>query len=176
MLYIGQLLSVVNCWLKCMLLDPYTQSDNPECKSHADTGLSAITEIDPGYITEGYFHTVICNNDEYRHTAISHDLHYIAWDSPPKQHPKSLTIKDFDNMVNSSAPFARKFAKDDPVLDKIDKELLGRINRFPLESWCISSSEGGVDICSSIGPGAERLKMLTNKLLSREFGDEQCKL
>lgn len=34
-----------------MLLDPYTQSDNPECKSRADTGLSAITEIDPGYIT-----------------------------------------------------------------------------------------------------------------------------
>ena len=51
MLSIGQLLSAVNCWLKCMLLDPYTQSDNPECKSRADTGLSAITEIDPGYIT-----------------------------------------------------------------------------------------------------------------------------
>lgn len=46
-----KLLSAVNCWLKCMLLDPYTQSDNPECKSRADTGLSAITEIDPGYIT-----------------------------------------------------------------------------------------------------------------------------
>lgn len=133
---------------------------------------------------EGYFHTVICNTEEYRHTAINHDLHYIAWDSPPKQHPKSLNIKDFENMVNSSAPFARKFAKDDPVLDKIDRELLGRTNRFSPGAWCIGSSEGGVDPCSSIGddsvfrpgPGAERLKVLTNKLLSTNFRDKQCKL
>ncbi|KAL8145657.1 beta-glucuronosyltransferase GlcAT14A-like [Apium graveolens] len=133
---------------------------------------------------EGYFHTVICNTEAYRHTAISHDLHYIAWDSPPKQHPKSLTIKDFDNMVNSSAPFARKFDKDDPVLDKIDKELLGRNNRFAPGSWCIGSSEGGVDPCSSVGddsvfkpgPGSERLKVLIKKLLSREFREKQCKL
>lgn len=133
---------------------------------------------------EGYFHTVICNTEEYRHTAINHDLHYIAWDSPPKQHPKSLTIKDFDNMVNSSAPFARKFAKDDPVLAKIDKELLGRTNRFTPGSWCIGSSEGAVDPCSSVGddsvfkpgPGAVRLKVLIKKLLSNEFRDKQCKL
>lgn len=132
---------------------------------------------------EGYFHTVICNSEEYRHSAISHDLHYIAWDSPPKQHPKSLTIKDFENMINSSAPFARKFAKDDPVLDKIDRELLGRTNRFAPGAWCIGSSEGGADPCSSIGddsvfrpgPGAERLKVLTSQLLSKEFRDKQCK-
>ncbi|KAK6134823.1 hypothetical protein DH2020_031412 [Rehmannia glutinosa] len=30
---------------------------------------------------EGYFHTVICNQ-EFRQTAINHDLHYIAWDYP----------------------------------------------------------------------------------------------
>lgn len=46
-----QLLSAVNCWLKCMTLDPYNQTDNPECKSRPDSGLSAITELDPGYIT-----------------------------------------------------------------------------------------------------------------------------
>lgn len=46
-----QLLSAVNCWLKCMLLDPYNQTDHPECKSRPDSGLSAITELDPGYIT-----------------------------------------------------------------------------------------------------------------------------
>lgn len=34
-----------------MMLDPYNQTDNPQCKSRADTGLSAITELDPGYIT-----------------------------------------------------------------------------------------------------------------------------
>jgi Lecithin:cholesterol acyltransferase len=38
-----------------MLLDPYTQNDHPECKSRPDTGLSAITELDPGYITGNFF-------------------------------------------------------------------------------------------------------------------------
>ncbi|KAM7501492.1 hypothetical protein LguiB_000396 [Lonicera macranthoides] len=46
-----KLLSAVNCWLKCVLLDPYNQTDHPECKSRPDSGLSAITELDPGYIT-----------------------------------------------------------------------------------------------------------------------------
>ncbi|KAM1591741.1 hypothetical protein FF1_035643 [Malus domestica] len=46
-----RMLSAVNCWLKCMLLDPYNQTDHPECKSRPDSGLSAITELDPGYIT-----------------------------------------------------------------------------------------------------------------------------
>ncbi|KAB1199221.1 Phospholipid--sterol O-acyltransferase [Morella rubra] len=46
-----KLLSAVNCWLKCMWLDPYNQTDHPECKSRPDSGLSAITELDPGYIT-----------------------------------------------------------------------------------------------------------------------------
>ncbi|KAG8386894.1 hypothetical protein BUALT_Bualt03G0196300 [Buddleja alternifolia] len=131
---------------------------------------------------EGYFHTVICNTEEFRQTAISHDLHYIAWDTPPKQHPRSLTIKDFTKMINSSAPFARKFHKDDPVLDKIDKELLGRTNRFAPGAWCRGSSEGGSDPCllrgdDSVfraGPGAERLAGLIGKLLSEEFRSKQC--
>eukprot|EP00249_Psilotum_nudum_P012347 c23730_g2_i2 orf=1-366(-) len=46
-----KLISVTDCWLKCMLLDPYNQTDHPDCKSRPDTGLSAITELDPGYIT-----------------------------------------------------------------------------------------------------------------------------
>ncbi|KAK6157208.1 hypothetical protein DH2020_011456 [Rehmannia glutinosa] len=132
---------------------------------------------------EGYFHTVICNTEEFRQTAINHDLHYIAWDYPPKQHPRSLTIKDFGKMVNSSSPFARKFPKDDPVLDKIDKELLGRTNRFAPGAWCVGTSEGGADPCSlrgddSVfrpGPGAERLQELVTKLLSEEFrSTKQC--
>ncbi|XP_015968135.1 phospholipid--sterol O-acyltransferase [Arachis duranensis] len=49
-----KLLSAVNCWLKCMLLDPYNQTDHPDCKSRPDSGLSGITELDPGYITGGF--------------------------------------------------------------------------------------------------------------------------
>ncbi|MBA0754256.1 hypothetical protein Gogos_022395 [Gossypium gossypioides] len=131
---------------------------------------------------EGYFHTVICNTNEFRSTAISHDLHYIAWDTPPKQHPISLSMKDFDKMVKSNAPFARKFHKNEPVLDKIDEELLGRTGRFAPGAWCIGSSEGGADPCSvrgddSVfrpGPGAERLQQLVNTLLSEEFRKKQC--
>lgn len=131
---------------------------------------------------EGYFHTVICNTQKFRHTAISHDLHYIAWDTPPKQHPISLTMKDFDKMAQSKAPFARKFAKDDAVLDKIDKELLSRTHRFSPGAWCIGTSENGADPCSSRGndtvfrpgPGAEKLRKLLQVLLSEEFLSKQC--
>ncbi|WJX43780.1 hypothetical protein P8452_30837 [Trifolium repens] len=131
---------------------------------------------------EGYFHTVICNTQKFRHTAISHDLHYIAWDSPPKQHPISLTMKDFDKMAKSNAPFARKFPKDDPVLDKIDKELLNRTHRFSPGGWCIGTSDGGADPCSlrgndtvfRPGPGAEKLHKLLQVLLSEEFLSKQC--
>ncbi|KAF3642506.1 putative protein ULTRAPETALA 1-like [Capsicum annuum] len=131
---------------------------------------------------EGYFHTVMCNTEEFRGTAIGHDLHYIAWDTPPKQHPISLTVKDFNKMINSSAPFARKFRKDDPVLDKIDKELLGRTHRFAPGAWCNGTSADGADPCSVIGddsvfrpgPGANRLHELMNKLLSEDFRSKQC--
>ncbi|XP_011045463.1 PREDICTED: xylosyltransferase 1-like [Populus euphratica] len=131
---------------------------------------------------EGYFHTVICNAEEFQNTAIGHDLHYIAWDSPPKQHPISLTMKDFDKMVKSNAPFARKFARDDPVLDKIDKEILNRTGRFAPGAWCIGGSDNGSDPCSlrgnySVfrpGPGAQRLQELLRALLSDEFRKKQC--
>ncbi|MFQ6670899.1 hypothetical protein Gotur_035629 [Gossypium turneri] len=131
---------------------------------------------------EGYFHTVICNTDEFRSTAISHDLHYIAWDTPPKQHPVSLSMKDFDKMVKSNAPFARKFHKNDPVLDKIDKELLGRTGRFAAGAWCIGGSEGGADPCSvrgndsvfAPGPGAKRLQGLLKTLMSEDSRKKQC--
>lgn len=131
---------------------------------------------------EGYFHTVVCNTEEFRHTAVNHDLHYIAWDTPPKQHPISLTVKDFDKMVKSKALFARKFAKEDPVLDKIDKELLGRTHRFSPGAWCDGNTDGGADPCSvrgndtmfRPGPGAERLRELLQVLLSKESLSKQC--
>ncbi|PKI33798.1 hypothetical protein CRG98_045807 [Punica granatum] len=131
---------------------------------------------------EGYFHTVICSAEKYRRTAISHDLHYIAWDNPPKQHPRYLSIQDFDKMLKSNSPFARKFPKDDPALDKIDKELLGRTGRFAPGAWCVGSADGGMDPCSvrgddslfRPGPGAERLQELLQSLLSEEFQSKQC--
>lgn len=55
---------------------------------------------------EGYFHTVVCNAEEFKNTTVNHDLHYISWDNPPKQHPHYLTLDDLDRMIASDAPFA----------------------------------------------------------------------
>jgi protein xylosyltransferase len=130
---------------------------------------------------EGYFHTVLCNSPEFKNTTVNHDLHYIAWDNPPKQHPLALTLKDFQNMSSSGAPFARKFSKDDPVLSFIDKQLLGRSpGMFSPGGWCVGA---GGDPCGvrgdatvlRPGPGARRLQGLIERLLAKpRFRSEQC--
>lgn len=131
---------------------------------------------------EGYFHTIICNSKEFQNTTINHDMHYIMWDIPPKQHPLMLTLEYFTNMTDSGAPFARKFGKDDPVLDKIDEVLLHRKKGlFTPGAWCIGGD--GNDPCSVIGDtgilkpgsGSKRLEKLLLKLLSTElFRPRQC--
>ncbi|KAJ6370038.1 hypothetical protein OIU76_028328 [Salix suchowensis] len=101
---------------------------------------------------EGYFHTVICNAQEFLNTTVNSDLHFISWDNPPKQHPHHLNLADMQRMIDSNAPFARKFPQDDPVLDKIDSELLSRgPGMFTPGGWCIGRRENGTDPCSTIG-------------------------
>ena len=134
---------------------------------------------------EGYFHTVICNAQEFLNTTVNSDLHFISWDNPPKQHPHHLNLADMQRMIDSNAPFARKFPQDDPVLDKIDSELLSRgPGMFTPGGWCVGSRENGTDPCSAIsnttvlrpGPGAKRLETLISTLLSNEnFRPRQCK-
>ena len=129
---------------------------------------------------EGYFQTVICNSPDYAKTVINHDMHFISWDTPPKQHPHTLTINDTSKMIGSGAAFARKFRYDDPVLDVIDKDLLGRKKgRFTPGGWC-----SGNPPCSNVGdptklkpgPGAQRLRNLISRLvLSASYGQNQCK-
>ncbi|KAK4281037.1 hypothetical protein QN277_012577 [Acacia crassicarpa] len=134
---------------------------------------------------EGYFHTVICNAQEFSNTTVNSDLHFISWDNPPKQHPHYLRVEDMDRMINSNAPFARKFPRVDPVLDRVDAELLSRGPGMVVPGgWCIGSRENGSDPCSVIGnitalrpgPGAKRLETLISSLLSNEsFRPRQCK-
>ncbi|XP_022734905.1 beta-glucuronosyltransferase GlcAT14A-like [Durio zibethinus] len=128
---------------------------------------------------EGYFQTVICNVPEFAKTVVNHDLHYISWDNPPQQHPHVLTLNDTDNMITSNAAFARKFKLDDPVLDKIDKDLLGRApGSFTPGAWC-----SGKPKCSEVGdlnklkpgPGAQRLHQLIAMLVMKaNLGQDQC--
>ncbi|XP_044474382.1 beta-glucuronosyltransferase GlcAT14B-like [Mangifera indica] len=129
---------------------------------------------------EFYFHTVICNVPEFADTVVNHDLHYISWDNPPRQHPRALSLNDTDKMIASNAAFARKFKEGTPVLDKIDKELLGRKNgTFTPGAWCAGDST-----CSKLGdankikpgPGAERLLRLIQRLVIKaKNGQNQCK-
>ncbi|CAN1774909.1 Beta-glucuronosyltransferase GlcAT14B [Linum perenne] len=103
---------------------------------------------------EGYFHTVICNAPEFARTAINHDLHYIAW--------------------------ARKFRQDDPALEKIDNELLGRrVGAFTPGGWCSDSpncTEVGDINNIKPGPGADRLKHLIARVaLLAKRQENQCK-
>ncbi|KAL1203072.1 Beta-glucuronosyltransferase GlcAT14A [Cardamine amara subsp. amara] len=129
---------------------------------------------------EGYFHTVICNAPEYSSTVVNHDLHFISWDRPPKQHPRTLNINDTERMITSGAAFARKFRHNDPALDKIDKELLLRGNgNFTPGGWCVGEPK-----CSRVGdpskikpgPGANRLNELVNRLvLISKLNQRQCR-
>ncbi|NP_001353095.1 Beta-glucuronosyltransferase GlcAT14A [Zea mays] len=141
---------------------------------------------------EGYFHTVACNADGFRNTTVNSDLHFISWDNPPMQHPHQLTVGDWDRMLGSGAPFARKFRRDDPVLDRIDADILARgPGTVAPGGWCGRGAAGGggqgqsngTDPCAAVGdaavlrpgPGAERLQRLVTSLLSEEnFRPRQC--
>ncbi|XP_059302717.1 beta-glucuronosyltransferase GlcAT14B-like isoform X2 [Lycium ferocissimum] len=127
---------------------------------------------------EGYFQTVVCNAPEFSSTVINHDLHYISWDIPPKQHPHILSLNDIGKMIASGAAFARKFKKDDPAMDKIDQEFLHRGNgSFTPGGWC-----AGIQMCSEVGnpaklrpgPGAQRLRRLIDRLVDTA-SQNQCK-
>ncbi|KAL6535725.1 hypothetical protein OROHE_012569 [Orobanche hederae] len=128
---------------------------------------------------EGYFQTVICNAPQFVPTVVNHDMHYISWDTPPRQHPHALSLNDTSKMIASGAAFARKFRKDDPVLEKIDTELLGRANgSLTPGGWC-----AGKPRCSKVGnllklrpgQGARRLQRLVDKIVSSaKLGHRQC--
>ncbi|ERN20492.1 beta-glucuronosyltransferase GlcAT14B [Amborella trichopoda] len=141
---------------------------------------------------EGYFHTVICNSPEFRPTVANHDLHFISWDKPPRQHPHSLSPNDYPAMLASNAPFARKFPKDDPVLDAIDSQLLSRNATANATSSDLASKSGftpggwcaGDPLCSEVGDptkllpgrGAQRLKRLLDRVVrSPTFAQNQCR-
>ncbi|XP_030508363.2 beta-glucuronosyltransferase GlcAT14A [Cannabis sativa] len=135
---------------------------------------------------EGYFQTLICNDRNYKNTTVNHDLHYISWDTPPKQHPRSLGLRDYRKMVLSNRPFARKFKKNDQVLNKIDRELLKRRRgEFSYGGWC-SGTRRMRSSCSTLqsdkhgvlkpGPGSRKLRTLLSRLvLSRSFQKQQCR-
>ncbi|NP_001309203.1 Beta-glucuronosyltransferase GlcAT14A [Zea mays] len=141
---------------------------------------------------EFYFQTVACNSRRFRNATVNHDLHFIRWDTPPKQHPLYLTARDYRRMLLSGAAFARKFRDGDPVLDRIDRDILRRRDpaaHFAYGGWCSEAGDqnGGAALCSNPqepgrrgavkpGAGSRRLKAMLRKTLSpRNFRRQQCR-
>lgn len=97
----------------------------------------------------------------------------------------ALKLEHFDDMIESGAPFARTFTRDDPVLDRIDNEILKRSDgHFTPGGWCVGYSLMGKDPCAVYGnpiavkptSNSKRLEKLMVKLLDSEsFRSKQCK-
>ncbi|KAL6574739.1 hypothetical protein OROMI_012024 [Orobanche minor] len=135
---------------------------------------------------EGYFHTVMCNHKNYQNTTVNHNLHYVKWEDSRKAQPMNLTLEHFDSMVQSGAPFVHDIAENDySVLDRIDRELLGRSDgQFTPGGWCSGSYGFKRDPCMVYGSedgvrpslSSKRLEKLVIQLLdSDSFRSKQCK-
>ncbi|KAL6543809.1 hypothetical protein OROGR_010306 [Orobanche gracilis] len=101
---------------------------------------------------EVYFHSVICNSQEFKNTTVNADLRYFVWDDPPKMEPHFLNTDDYDEMVKSGSAFARQFEKGGPILDMIDENILMRArNRATPGAWCTGRRSWLMDPCSQWG-------------------------
>ncbi|KAM5553471.1 beta-glucuronosyltransferase GlcAT14A [Rosa sericea] len=129
-----------------------------------------------------YFPTVICNSRQFNKTILNHNLLYANFDTPPKEKPPPLNSSDFDVMVRNGAAFATGFRSDDPILDRIDREILKRHRgKVVPGGWCLGGF--GNDTCSVWGdadilrpsPRARGLEKLLVGLLSNgTFRSHQC--
>ncbi|KAJ9154054.1 hypothetical protein P3X46_027432 [Hevea brasiliensis] len=129
-----------------------------------------------------YFPTVLCNSHQFNRTVINDNLQYVAFEKPSKQVPRILNSSEFDAMIQSGAAFASQFQFNDPVLDRIDQEILGRSpGQVVPGGWCLG--EAGNETCSvwgdadvlRPGPGAARLEKRIVELLSKgSFRSHQC--
>ncbi|XP_014511047.1 beta-glucuronosyltransferase GlcAT14B [Vigna radiata var. radiata] len=128
-----------------------------------------------------YFPTVLCNSRQFNRTVINKNLLYSVQDSH-RNDVRPLNSTDFDDMIQSGAIFGEKFQKDDPVLDLIDRNLLGRTPRSVVPGgWCLG--EPGNNTCLTWGdakilrPGAgsQRLEKAIVELLANGiFRSRQC--
>ncbi|XP_071735990.1 beta-glucuronosyltransferase GlcAT14A-like [Rutidosis leptorrhynchoides] len=127
-----------------------------------------------------YFPTVLCNSPRLNRTVVNHNLQYSAYVT--KHEPRTLNSDDFNDLINSGTAFASPFLVDDPVLDRIDQELLNRGQGKPVPGgWCLGDSNedacslwGDADVLKP-GSGAKRLEQHMVELLSNEtFNAHQC--
>ncbi|KAG8084731.1 hypothetical protein GUJ93_ZPchr0010g10453 [Zizania palustris] len=115
---------------------------------------------------EGYFHSVICNSLSFLNLTVNNDMRYAAWDDPPQKDPVFLDMAHYDRVLDSGAPFARRFRENEPLLDRIDGSILGRWGRGPVHgAWCSGMKSWFSDPCSqwsdvnTVRPGPQAIKL-----------------
>lgn len=83
---------------------------------------------------ESFLHTILMNHSQLK---IANDCQrYFDFSSTQNGHPRILSSEDFPAIAQSPAYFARKFdpAVDSAILDRIDEQLLGKLQAPPENS------------------------------------------
>ncbi|KAK7255067.1 hypothetical protein RIF29_28469 [Crotalaria pallida] len=135
------------------------------------------------YPLEFYFHTVLCNSQEFHNTTVDNNIMYNLWDIDPSE-SQLLDLSHYDTMQESGAAFAHPFGENDLVLDKIDDLILNRTssNGLVQGEWC-SNTKAEDELCSMssnidyVKPGLHGIKlktMLYEIVNSRVYRTSQC--
>ncbi|XP_068327560.1 beta-glucuronosyltransferase GlcAT14A [Pyrus communis] len=129
-----------------------------------------------------YFPTILCNSQQFNKTIINHNLVYANSETPPREKPQPISSADYDAMIQHGAAFATGLRVDDPILDRVDREILKRRRgKVVPGGWCLGGFAN--DTCSVWGdadilrpsPQARRLEQLLVGLLSNgTFLSHQC--
>ncbi|CAI5462961.1 unnamed protein product [Closterium sp. Yama58-4] len=85
---------------------------------------------------EHYFSTVACHSARFNHSLLNASLHFATF---AKGSPHSLEMNDsfYEAFTSGVFLFARKFPRDSPTLDRIDRELLQRQpDSITPGAWC----------------------------------------
>ncbi|KAM1216588.1 hypothetical protein ACFX2J_012854 [Malus domestica] len=129
-----------------------------------------------------YFPTILCNSQQFNKTIINHNLVYANSDTPPREKPQPISSTGYDAMIQHGAAFATGLQLDDPILDRVDREVLKRRRgKVVPGGWCLGGFAN--DTCSVWGdadilrpsPRARILERLLVRLLSNgTFRSHQC--
>ncbi|KAI3961661.1 hypothetical protein MKX01_021959 [Papaver californicum] len=85
---------------------------------------------------ESYFHTVLCNSDEFQNTTVNNNLRYTMMNSE-RQEPDELNLSHYKKISDSGLAFAGSFSEANPLLQKLDKYILNRpSNKLVPGKWC----------------------------------------
>ncbi|XP_057547130.1 beta-glucuronosyltransferase GlcAT14A [Amaranthus tricolor] len=128
-----------------------------------------------------YIPTIVCNSPEFKESTVNHNLQYASYYTTSNENPRFLNGSDFQDILHSGSAFASQFRLNDPILDRIDKEILGRSRGSVVPGgWCVGDTNNTCAVWGDAnilrpGPGAERLERRMVELLTNgAFRTRQC--